>query len=181
MEFFNRVVDAYPRGPDGTLESVLRPRDATSLQVEMFLLRTLAELPVHFQRSFSTFPLLSSRFRSNIELVVSALGASVSDEGVRRIVTSLCRCPVAGVAAEKDLSSLPLGRLWADVVVRLEDLLHVQRAVRSDGNAAVYDACMVEWLRGGLRVFLGLEGVSDAELRRLAERVVPDVLGLLRG
>ncbi|KAK7019642.1 hypothetical protein VNI00_018027 [Paramarasmius palmivorus] len=179
MEFFNRVVDMYPRQSDGLL-GTLHGGQRSVLDLEMFLLRNLAEFSVHFQRNFPDVSLLSARFRANVDLVVATLDASVVNGRTRQVVGDLCRCPPGESAMERDLSSLSLSDLWAAEVDRLQGFIAVQRATKLDASAAVYDACTLDWMKHSLGSFLGVEMVQGLALYARSRYVigaVADVVG----
>ncbi|KAK7018719.1 hypothetical protein VNI00_013798 [Paramarasmius palmivorus] len=164
MEFFNRVVDLYPRREGGLLGTIRGGDDPRAIHLEMFLLRNLAEFSVHFQRTFPTLSLLTPRFRANVDLVATTFETGVRDDDVQRFVSKLCRCLPGEVAMEKDLSSVTLSELWAAEVDRLQGFVAVQRAARMDAAPVVYDACTLDWLTHGLGNCLGVDMLQGAAL-----------------
>ncbi|KAK7020641.1 hypothetical protein VNI00_017679 [Paramarasmius palmivorus] len=168
QEFFCRVVESYPRHEDGTLATLSGATEPRALQLEMFMLRNLAEFPVQYQRSFCSRALLTARFRMCIQLVVDTISKSITDDFTRGIVVPLMQAPAGENAAEEDLSELGFTDLWAVEGARLVSYTRSQRQARLPFSLRRYDACTYEWLRGGLAQFLGVTPLSEAAMLQRA-------------
>ncbi|KAK7027421.1 hypothetical protein VNI00_015257 [Paramarasmius palmivorus] len=180
MEFFNRVVDAYPRGSDGKLSTQRKVIDPEGTRLELSMLRSFADFPISFQKMFPTVPLLTSKFRNNVCLVDSALqesdvGAMSSSETL-----SFVDCPGGDAAPVRDMSSVSVDLLWAVEVVRLEGYILCSEDFGGDSSdCSSYDACSYRWLRGALVDLLGVEMVAGGELYKRAHEAVEVVLALV--
>ncbi|KAK7027409.1 hypothetical protein VNI00_015245 [Paramarasmius palmivorus] len=176
QEFFCRVVESYPSKEDGTLATLTGATDARALQLEMFMLRNLAELPVQYQRAYSTRAILTGRFRECIQKVVDTISKSISDDFTRGVVVPLMAAPPGEVAAELDLSDLSLTDLWAVEGARLVSYTRSQREARLPFSLRRYDACTYEWLRGGLGQFLGVTIFPEPVMLQRAGNVLESLM-----
>ncbi|KAK7037328.1 hypothetical protein VNI00_011319 [Paramarasmius palmivorus] len=176
QEFFCRVVDSYPCDEDGTLTSLSGATDARTLQLEMFMLRNLAELPVQYQRAFSTRAILTARFRACVQKVAATLSKSITDEFTRSIVVPLVAAPSGEDAVEIDLSDLGYTDLWAVEGARLASYTRSQREARMPFSLRRYDACTYEWLRGTLGQFLGVTVLNEQAMLQRAGSVLESLL-----
>ncbi|KAK7023600.1 hypothetical protein VNI00_016639 [Paramarasmius palmivorus] len=178
QEFFNRLVEAYPRAGNGHLGSIRGAAgNARAFQLEMFLLRNFAEFPIHFQRVHPSVPLLTTRFRRNVATVIDTLGSVVQDDFTRARVCALSACPSGEHAPERDLSAVSTSRLWAVEVVRLQGAMTFEADVHADVMAALYDTYTFNWLTNGVAVHLGVQVVHGAQLIDRANSVYTDLGG----
>ncbi|KAK7027394.1 hypothetical protein VNI00_015230 [Paramarasmius palmivorus] len=176
QEFFNRLVEAYPRQNNGRLGSIRGAFGNTrAFQLELLLLRNFAEFPIHFQRVHSSVPLLSTRFRRNVAIVLDTLGSAVEDEFIRGRVCGLAACPPGESAPERDLSAISTSRLWAVEVVRLQGAMSFEGDVHADIMAALYDTYTLNWLLNGVALHLGVQVVHGAQLLDSANSVFFDL------
>ncbi|KAK7020671.1 hypothetical protein VNI00_017661 [Paramarasmius palmivorus] len=175
QEFFNRVVESYPRTPQGLLGSIVGCFDARSRQLEMILVRTFADYPIHVQRCFPDKAILSLRFRNNVDLVLSTLNSLVADSFTSTVLTCFMACPPALHGEVRDLSCVPTSQLWALMVARLESNLMWPD---QSGMACVpgyFERCALEWLCTGLAGIFQIVVPSRSDLYVQAESLA-DVL-----
>ncbi|KAK7041398.1 hypothetical protein VNI00_009264 [Paramarasmius palmivorus] len=119
QEFFNRAVEAYPRTPGGTLGTILNTTEKEALQMEMVALHMIASFPMNFQRTSPREPLLTGRFRRNVQLVVDTFLSHLTNEDSRARLRPCMACPGGYDAPERDLSSTTNPQLWATQFIRL--------------------------------------------------------------
>ncbi|KAK7041969.1 hypothetical protein VNI00_008951 [Paramarasmius palmivorus] len=176
QEFFNRLVEAYPREDTNILGSVRGSVNNRARQLEMFLLRNFAEFPIHFQKRYPDIPLLTDRFRRNVGIVLDTLGSVIEGEAMRSYITGLARCPAGECCLDRDMSNISTARLWAVEMVRLEGYLIFERDTRVDPMATLYDTYTLNWLRGGLADFLGVQAIQGVQLVDTANSVFEELL-----
>ncbi|KAK7019412.1 hypothetical protein VNI00_018067 [Paramarasmius palmivorus] len=176
MEFFNRLVERYPRTSTGLVGSIRDTSGFRQKEFEMFLLRSFAEFPLHIQRDFPSVPLLTERFKRNVDVVVSTLQNLIDDDLICEVVERLSRCDDIGSGSERDLSHLSTSQLWAVEVVRMEVFLVADNDMGVDSVSSLYELCAYEWLRGSLATFLDVEVVSGGALHARANAVMDSLL-----
>ncbi|KAK7036591.1 hypothetical protein VNI00_011524 [Paramarasmius palmivorus] len=167
MEFFNRVVETYPRSKDGSLLSIRKGGGNKAPKLELFLLRSFAEFPIGIQKLFPTHSLLTSRFRNNVSVVHSSLTRCLSEPEAGGRYSALLLCPGGDPAAEKDLSSVGTELLWAVEVVRLEGYMMCSDDM---GVEMLHEACCLSWIHASLANHLGVVPVSGSTLYANADR-----------
>ncbi|KAK7049465.1 hypothetical protein VNI00_005496 [Paramarasmius palmivorus] len=171
QEFFNRLVEAYPRTSDGLLGSLSGSWNPQYRQFELLLLRTLADFPIRLQRCFPEKALLSLRFRNNVELVLSTFNGLVADGFTRLVLNSLMACPPAYVGFPRDLSCVTNAQLWAVVAGRMQTGLFWPDQTGMAHTTTYFDRSALDWLRSGIAFYLRIEVLSGNELFACAESV----------
>ncbi|KAK7041978.1 hypothetical protein VNI00_008960 [Paramarasmius palmivorus] len=123
QELFNRIVRLYPRTQSGLLDSAQGPGGRVHLETEMYLLRNIAEFPITVQRNTPHTPMLTARFRANIQLIIDTIIPLLSPiQNSEDVVTSIS-CPPHDAAPEVNLDHIPTLYLWAAEIVRLRSRL----------------------------------------------------------
>ncbi|KAK7032213.1 hypothetical protein VNI00_013387 [Paramarasmius palmivorus] len=168
-EFFNRIVDAYPRTPDGHLGTIQDSSDRIDKQMEMAIVHNLATFPINCQRYFEEDVVLTQRFRDNVELVVNTFLSHVPDNATRDTLKEQMQCPAGGTVPEKDLTFASNSQLWAAQFVRL--VTHIECSV--DDGAAIddhdYDLCTIQWMCTSFTDLLSVNVESGPALAMLIE------------
>ncbi|KAK7019820.1 hypothetical protein VNI00_017909 [Paramarasmius palmivorus] len=178
MEFFSRLVERYPRIGGGAIGSIGAATGFRQKEFEMFLLRSFAEYPLQIQREFPSVPLLTERFKRNLDDVVSVLESLIDDELICQVLVGLSHCDDVRTGCERDLSHVTTSQLWAIEVVRMEGFLDARNDMGADSASSLYDLCAYEWLRGGLAAFLEVEVVSGAALHARANALMESLLDM---
>ncbi|KAK7015149.1 hypothetical protein VNI00_019197 [Paramarasmius palmivorus] len=186
QEFFCRVIDSYPRTKDGLLKTI--NNDVAPI-LELFMLRTIGEFPIHTQYELPAIPFLHARFRANVELIAKTMAEIIPDEV--DLINRTVACPAGENAPETDLSSIPIHRLWAAEVGRLMRMLEHNchgmstRQCHSE-LARLYNRRTLQWLNNGLSDFIGVAPLTGntlvnavvtcfRDIRRIQRDAVPRV------
>ncbi|KAK7021330.1 hypothetical protein VNI00_017432 [Paramarasmius palmivorus] len=172
QELLNRIVDSFPRTTNGLLGTLTTDGNYGARQMELFLLRNIAEYPISMQRSLPNTPLLTSRFRSNVALIVETMKSVVFDESVRSTLAFVMQCPVGYSAAEMDLRHVPSQQLWAAEVIRLETSITNRVGSGVQEVASRYDLASINLLRTDLATLLGVVVIYGRELHDAADAVL---------
>ncbi|KAK7051115.1 hypothetical protein VNI00_005227 [Paramarasmius palmivorus] len=171
QEFFCRLVDGYPRH-NGLLCSISGSPNPYSWYDELFLLRNIAEFPMSVQLMEPDLHLLTARFRACVATVANTLVSVIRDDETRSVVAAALSCSPGEPGLEKDFSCLSTQQLWCAEVVRLEGfLLGYHDVGQRETPLARRDQETLDWLRGDLARFLGVQVVTGDELYELADSV----------
>ncbi|KAK7049482.1 hypothetical protein VNI00_005513 [Paramarasmius palmivorus] len=171
-EFFNRVVDAYPRGSNGllgTLDPASGPVDA---KLELVALHNLATFPLDYQRFTADKPILTARFRRNLKLVIDTVHSYLGDDPESNAIRRRLECPPGEPAPERDLSVATITQLWAVQVHRLVGTLKTQLDVGSGLVQCQFDVHTLYWLYTSLAEMLGVDIEPGVSVRYHVDRLL---------
>ncbi|KAK7020593.1 hypothetical protein VNI00_017722 [Paramarasmius palmivorus] len=172
QEFFNRVVEAYPRTAAGLLGSIRNETASAELQLEMAILHNLALFPIYYQCCFQEETALTRRFRDNVDLVVNSFMSHVPTENIRTTLRPQMECPEGDSAPERDLSVATNSQLWATQFVRLAG--HVQ-SVQISGHPlhdCEYDLLTIHWMCTSVADLLSVNVESGPVLMTLVNGLI---------
>ncbi|KAK7020584.1 hypothetical protein VNI00_017713 [Paramarasmius palmivorus] len=175
-EFFNRLVESYPRTLDGRLGTISGYWNPRYRQYELLLLRTLADYPIRLQKIFPDKPLLSLRFRNNVELVLGTMNGLMSDGFTCLVLNGLMACPPAAVAYPRDLSCITNAQLWAVVTMRMEFGLVYPDQSGMAYACGYFDRSALDWLRTGLAFYFRVNVLTGNDLYSCVDCVTEALL-----
>ncbi|KAK7049488.1 hypothetical protein VNI00_005519 [Paramarasmius palmivorus] len=175
QEFFNRVVDAYPRTSSGLLGSIRNENGTPEMQLEMVKLHNLALFPIHYQRHFSEEVALTQRFRNNVQLVIDTFMSRIHSEHARASLMPHMVCPSGDSAPERDLSVATNSQLWALQFIRLVGRVQCAQDLGYNFDDTEYDLNTIHWMCVDVMDLLSVEIQSGHNLIALVEALVTAV------
>ncbi|KAK7019809.1 hypothetical protein VNI00_017898 [Paramarasmius palmivorus] len=161
-EFFVRVVDAYPRLESGLLGTLFVPLNEGMRQLELMMLYHLADFCLHIQRKFAQQPVLTARFKANVELLNRSLDDVCPDMNTEYRASVLSS--ESGTVAESDFTLVSNTHLWAAALVRAQDELDFRLDEEEEEDIIRYVTFTVNWIRTTLGELLGVRVLSGDAL-----------------
>ncbi|KAK7032451.1 hypothetical protein VNI00_013009 [Paramarasmius palmivorus] len=160
QEFLNRVIDAYPRAPDGLLETLCNGGEGLRL-LELAILRKLADYLINMERKIPQLSFITPRTRANVRLIINTMKKLIPGHDV---LFDAMDCPSSQPFQEVqhvvDLSDVPLHQLWATEFIRIHSSFsHFRHPV-----SMRYDRYEANWLQTRLPQFLGIDALSGQGL-----------------
>ncbi|KAK7033691.1 hypothetical protein VNI00_012691 [Paramarasmius palmivorus] len=158
QEFFSRVVESYPRTSNGLIDGIRR--GVTDRELELMLLRNLADFPIHVQRKEPRETLLNARFRANVDLLSQSILEAVPylDEQEAQDL----RCPPGDAAAEQSFNGVSNTHLWAAEVSRIISDLSAARPLSPD--LVISHRLTMQWLQTVVAPHLQVRPISGENL-----------------
>ncbi|KAK7027397.1 hypothetical protein VNI00_015233 [Paramarasmius palmivorus] len=189
IEFFNRVIDAYPRRENGLLDTLLSNPDTGTRELEMFVLRNMAvqkpqlqhkpprmtlffqEFPITVQRNRPSIPILTGRFRSNIRLIIDSMLSLPTTRHETADIINTIRCPDGPNADAHGIhmNNYTNQQLWAAEHARVNSRVASANSIRYGSDSLEIDLVTREWLRTAVRGLLGLREMSDEDIEAEAD------------
>ncbi|KAK7027428.1 hypothetical protein VNI00_015264 [Paramarasmius palmivorus] len=165
QEFFNRLVDKFPRTSNGLIGTISRPQSLGLHALELMMLRNIADYPIHVQRQEPGEKLLTTRFRSNVALLGRSMRETlpyIEEDDARAI-----ECPDGESADEQDFSGVHDSSLWAGEVVRLLAAITPadQASARPPSDLVNYNTITLNWMYTVVANLLEIDPLVGTDLQ----------------
>ncbi|KAK7019649.1 hypothetical protein VNI00_018034 [Paramarasmius palmivorus] len=167
-EFFNRVIEAFPKNSDGLLGTLDINFGVQRRRQELLMLRNIADFPLRIQAGCPAVNVLSRQFCSSVELLIDSIRDAFEGDPSQESMASLLDIPPFGFRDDVNFSGISTSQLFAAEMVRMANELSIRYQLRLEPELYRYYACTMHWLRTKLAELLGIQVLTGAELRASA-------------
>ncbi|KAK7036600.1 hypothetical protein VNI00_011533 [Paramarasmius palmivorus] len=168
QEFFCRLVERFPRTENGLLGGI-DMGNGDMREMDLMLLRNIADFPIHIQRKEPEEKLLTARFKASVNLLARSIDETTPDMDSED--RSTIDCPPGEDAEEQDFSGVSDSSLWAGEVLRIRSDM---TAKNIPTDLMAYLVFTQNWMHTSVVSLLGIQPMTGPSVQFAANaRKIP--------